>query len=311
MAKRLLLLFVLLLSAATARAEEVSIIATVNNDIITSHELAQRIDIIITANGIPPTDDMRREIAPEVLRSLIDDKLRLQAADASGIKITDEELRHAIASVAGQNNVSAEQFTDMLAHQGIEKATLELQLRAELAWQKYTEQKLMPNVDVSDNEVARLEAQLKSNASQTGYLVAEIFLPVDAPADEQKVKDFGDGLIRQLAGGAKFPTLAHSFSASASASRNGDLGWQTLEQMPPEIARIIKVMRAGQVSKPIRTLRGYYILYLRETRTLDAKSLPDRAQLHDTAARQQLDLLQRREMRDLRNKAFVEINKPA
>jgi len=306
MAKRFLFLFALLF-AASAHADEVGIIATVNNDIITTHELSQRMEMLISANGLQHTDEVRKDIAPQILHSLIDDKLRLQAAESSSIKVTDEDIRRGIAAIAGQNNISVDQFTDMLASQGVDKSTLEDQLRAEIAWQKYTEQRLVPQVDVQASEIDRMENQLKSNANQTEYLVAEIFLPVDAPADEAKTKEFGDSLLRQIAGGTKFSALAHSFSASASASRNGDLSWQTITQMPPEIARIIKVMRAGQVSKPMRTLRGYYILYLRDTRMLDAKAMPDRAKLQEAAFNQQVDLLQRRELRDLRNKAFVEV----
>lgn len=307
MAKRILILLFLLCTATAARADEVGIIATVNNDIVTTHELAQRVEMILSSNAMPRTDEVRRNIAPEVLRGLIEDKLKLQAASAAGIKVSDEEIRRALASVAGQNNISVDEFTGILAQQGVEKETLEAQIEAEISWQKYVEQKLAPNIDVAASEVDRMEVQIKDTADKSGYLLAEIFLPVDSAADDDKAKTFGNDLIKQLANGTKFSSLAHSFSASASASRGGDLGWQTLEQMPPEIARIVKVMRAGQVSKPMRTLRGYYILYLRDTRKLQGDAVPDRAQLQEIAARQQLDLLQRRELRDLRNKAFIEV----
>ena len=306
MAKKFLLLC-LLLFAAAARADEVGVVAVVNNDIITTYDLVQRVELIINANGMPRTDEVRHDIAAEVLRGLIDDKLRLQAATIAGIKISDEEVRRAIATIAGQNNISVDQFTDHLAQQDVAKATLEFQVRAELAWQKFVAQRLLPDVDVPPSEVDRLEAQIKDSANRTSYLVAEIFLPVETPADDDKAKNFGNDLIKQLSSGAKFSTLAHSFSASASAGRNGDLGWQTLEQMPPEVARIIQVMRPGQVSKPMRTLRGYDILYLRDTRVLTGDAIPNREKLHEVAADQQLDLLQRRALRDLRNKAFIEV----
>jgi peptidyl-prolyl cis-trans isomerase SurA len=306
MANRLLLLLILLLPVA-ARAESVGIVATVNSDIITSHELQQRVEIIIAANSMPHTDEVRHDITPEVLRGLIDDKLRLQAANLDGIKVTDEDIRKGISTIAGQNNMSVDKFLDELSAQGIEKATLEDQIRAQISWQKYVEQKIVPNADVPPSEVDRLQTQMKNASDGVGYSVAEIYLPVEDPSEADKVKAFGDDLIKQLANGANFASVARSFSASASASRGGDLGWQTLEQMPPEIARIIKVMKPGQVSKPMQTLRGYYILYLRDTRTLDASSIPDREKLHDVALQQQIDLLQRRELRDLRNKAFIEV----
>lgn len=307
MAKKLLSFLAVLCFALAAQAAEVGIVATINNDIITTHELEQRMEIAMSANNIPRTDEARKQIAPEVLRGIIDDKLRVQGATAAGIKISDEEIRRGLATIAGNNNMSVEQFTEMLRAQGIEQSSLEDQVRAELAWNKYTEARIVPQLSIVDSEIDRLEAQLKNSTNQMGYLVAEIFLPVDNPEDESKAKAFGDEIIQKLSQGAKFSALARSFSAAASSNRSGDLGWQTLEQMPQEIARIIKVMRAGQVSKPMRTLRGYHILFLRETRVMTPDNLPSREQLREVSARQQLDLLQRRELRDLRNKAYIEV----
>lgn len=307
MAKQFILFLSVLFFISVAQAAEVGIIATVNNDIITSHELEQRMRIAMSANNIPPSEEAMKQIAPEVLRLLIDDKLRLQAANDAGIKISDEEIRRGLATIAGNNNMSVDQFEGMLAAQGIDKSALEDQTRAELAWNKYTEARIVPRLNLNDDEVNRLESQVKNNANQMGYLVAEIFLPVDKPEDDAKTKAFGDELIQKMATGTKFSSLARSFSGSASASRSGDLGWQTLEQMPPEIGRIISVMRAGQVSKPMRTERGYYILFLRETRQMATDNMPNRDQIREAAARQQIDLLQRRELRDLKSKAFIEV----
>ncbi len=307
MARKLLSLLTVLCLSLTAHAAEVGIVATVNNDIITTHELSQRMEMIMSANNIPRIEEARRQIAPEVLRGLIDDKLRIQAASAAGIKLTDEEIRRGLATIAGNNNMSVEQFKAMLGAQGIEESALEEQIRAELAWNKYTEARIVPQLNIVESEIDRLEGQMKNTANQMGYLVAEIFLPVDSAEEDAKAKAFGDELIQKLAGGTKFSSLARSFSGAASAGRSGDLGWQTLDQMPADIARIVKVMRAGQVSKPMRTLRGYHILFLRETRVMTPENIPSRDQIRESAARQQIDLLQRRELRDFRNKAFIEV----
>ena len=136
MAKRLFTFLAVLCFSLSAQAAEVGIVATVNNDIVTTHELEQRMEIAMSANNIPRIDEARKQIAPEVLRGLIDDKLRVQAATAAGLKINDEEIRRGLATIAGNNNMSVEQFTDMLRSQGIEQTALEDQVRAELAWNK-------------------------------------------------------------------------------------------------------------------------------------------------------------------------------
>lgn len=310
MAKKLSFLVLLLVLSVAAHAAEVGIVATVNNDIVTTHELGQRIEMVMSANNIPRIDEARRQIAPEILRGIIDDKLRTQAATAAGLKVSDEEVRRGVATVAGNNNMSVDQFLDGLRQQGVEPSTLEDQIRAELYWNKYTESRIVPQLNIVESEIDRMENQVKGKANDMSYLVAEIFLPVEKAEDELKAKAFGDELIRKLATGTRFSSLARSFSAAPSASRSGDLSWQTMDQMQPDMARIIKVMRAGQVSKPMRTERGYHILFLRETRVMTGENTPSRDQIREAAAQQQIDLLQRRELRDLRNKAFIEVKQP-
>ena len=309
MAKRILSLFLILISlpAHVMAADGVGIVAKVNDDIITSYEMEQRISMAMSANNIPRTDEARKGIASQVLRSAIDDKLRIQAAKDAGIEITDEEIRRGLATVAGNNNVSVDDFLAKIATDGIERQTMEEQIRAELAWSKYVEMRILPRVNIADAEVDILNQQIQNSANQESYLLAEILLPVDTPADEQKVFETGKSLIEQMRGGAKFSALARNFSAASSASRSGDMGWLTMEQIPSDIAPFVRVMRAGQVSKPMRTERGYYIIFLRDQRKMSADNLPSRDQLQETAARQQLDILQRRELRELKSKAFIEV----
>jgi peptidyl-prolyl cis-trans isomerase SurA len=121
-------------------------------------------------------------------------------------------------------------------------------------------------VKVSDEEVALYERELQRNIGQPEYLVADIFLPVDSPAQDGEVQAAAERMIEQMRQGANFAALAQQFSRGASAQRGGDLGWVGPGDVDQEVLQALRAMTPGNLSQPIRTFGGYHILLMREQR---------------------------------------------
>ena len=66
--------------------------------------------------------------------------------------------------------------------------------------------------------------------------------------------------------GARFSAVAQQFSQSATASVGGDMGWLRPDQLPRELAAAVSPMKAGELSAPIRTNGGYYLLLVLDRR---------------------------------------------
>jgi peptidyl-prolyl cis-trans isomerase SurA len=64
--------------------------------------------------------------------------------------------------------------------------------------------------------------------------------------------------------------LARNFSKSATADNGGDLGWNVQGQLGRALDGAIAGLQPGQISAPIRTADGYYILLVRNVRTAGA-----------------------------------------
>ena len=115
---RPLMLGALLLgTTANAAVQQLdSVAAIVDNDVIMKSQVDQRVHevqqtIAKRGSGVPPAEALQ----PQVLERLILENLQLQLGDRSGIRITDEELNQAIATIAERNNMSVEQFRAALA----------------------------------------------------------------------------------------------------------------------------------------------------------------------------------------------------
>jgi len=271
-------LLALLLGIVPARAEEIQrIAAIVNDEVISMYDLAARVKMVISTSRLPDAPDTRRRIVPQVLRTLIDERLQLQEANRLNLKVSEDELLRAVESLEQRNNLVPGGFDRFLTQNGIEKSTVMAQLRAAFAWSKVVNQRIRPRVAIGQEEVDEVLDRIKRNQSRQEYQVGEIFLAVDSPEDEPSVRQAAERLAGQIRNGATFAVLAEQFSQSASASSGGDVGWVQLGQLTPALDDTLATLSPGQISEPIRTLTGFTILLLRDRRTLSAKAPNERA----------------------------------
>ena len=98
--------------------------------------------------------------------------------------------------------------------------------------------------------------------SQTRYLVSEILLNLDSFATEDDVRQLSAEIVSQLQSGIGFPAIARQFSIAPTAARGGQLGWISADQLNPRLAQMVRQMQPGQISPPIPTTAGVYILAL-------------------------------------------------
>jgi peptidyl-prolyl cis-trans isomerase SurA len=264
---RLILVFCLVfLLAGSAVAQETRIAAIVNDEVVSLNDLSNRMQLVMRSSGIEDTPQNRSRIQAQVLRSLIDEKLQMQEAKRLNITVTPEELDQAFSRIEQQNNMRKGALDAFLKESGIPRSSLTDQLSASIAWNKLVRNRLMQDVTISDEEVTEALNQFKQEAEVPQNRVSEIFLAVDTPGQDEDAKRLADRLIDQIRGGANFAAVAQQFSQSPSATVGGDIGWVTSAQLSPEIGGAVDKMKPGEMSYPIRTTAGYYILYLRERR---------------------------------------------
>lgn len=247
--------------------------AVVNDIVISTYDLDQRVKLMMVTSGAQGADAAKR-LRPQILRLLIDELLQLQEAQKSKVQVTPEDIEKSLKRISQQNNIPVEQIYKTLDDNGIARSTLLTQIRADIAWQRLVQGRLAPRVTVSEEEVDAAFIQAQEASKQTQYQIAEIFLAVDVPGAEEQVKQNMQNIIGQLRQGANFSALARQVSQSATASSGGDLGWVTLSDLPPPVADKVKALATGTISDPVRAAGGYYLVALRQKR-LAAGSAPE------------------------------------
>jgi len=245
---------------------EMRIAAVVNDEVISVFDLVSRMRMIMMSSNIPDNVDNERKIAPQILRSLIDERLELQEAKRQSVSASDTEVKAALEHIEKQNNMKPGQLNEFLEARGIEKGTLVDQLTAQIDWAKLVHRKASETVEISDEEIDDSMKRLKEHAKDPESRVAEIFLPVDNPAQDADARSLAERLIQQMKTGARFSEVARQFSKSATAAVGGDLGWIRPDQLPSDLGKQVNQLKVGELSPPIRATGGYYLLLVIERR---------------------------------------------
>jgi peptidyl-prolyl cis-trans isomerase SurA len=259
-----------LLPAGHPAGAQQRIVAVVNDDVITAQDLNDRLQLVTLSSGIPDSEQARSRLAPQVLRSLIEETLQLQEAERLDITVEDAEIQRALANIAERNRMSVEAMQRFFAQKGINLATLLDQVRAQIAWVKVVNRQIVPRVTVTVDQLDMAVEEARRNEGEPEYLLSEIVLPVDSPAQAQVVAQDAARLVQTLREGASFESLARQVSAAASAENAGDVGWIRGSAIPPELRDTLESMRVGEISDPISSPVGYYIFLLRDRRLSQA-----------------------------------------
>lgn len=252
-----------------AGAQEVERIAAVVNDkVISIYDLRQRIELLILSAGLPDTPDQRRGMAPQVLRGLIDEALQTEEASRLNIRISSREVEDAVGQIEQGNNLPAGGFENLVSNRGIAPEAALTQIRANLSWQKLISRRVVPTINIGEEEIDAVIKSIRAGQGQTQYRVSEILLPVDDASERQAVLDLANRLASQIRLGAEISGVARQFSKSASAATGGDIGWIQEGELGNEANQALTKLDVGEVSDPVATPDGYLILRMSDRRKL-------------------------------------------
>lgn len=282
------------------------IAAVVNDDVITSQDLVDRLALAVATSGLPDDEATRQRLAPQVLRGFIDEKLQLQEAARLGMQVTDRDIDLALDTIAGRNNTDRATLLRFLDSRGINPRTLRNQLRAQIAWIKVVGQEVRPRVVVPQEQVEFALKRAAAAPAAGEVLLSEIVLPIYDRNQESVVVGQARELVQSLRGGADFAALARQVSAAGSAESGGDLGWVSTGALTPELRDRIAALPAGGVSDPVLRPEGVQIFRVRERRAAPAAG-SDRDQVRRSIEQEQLERRAARYLRDLRREAFVDV----
>jgi peptidyl-prolyl cis-trans isomerase SurA len=283
--------------AAAQYAEGVA--AIVNDQVISTFDVRQRAALLLVSAGIRSTPDMLQRAQAQALHDLIDERLQVQETRSQyEIVVTRPEIERRLAEIAEQNNTDVPGLTRQLETDGVSISTLRSQIEADIAWSRLISGLYGTRLRISEQEITETQQRIAAAATRPQYQISEIFLPAETPQEFDEMEQGAMRLLQEMQRGAPFPLVARQFSQAPSAAAGGDIGWIASTELAPELQPIAERLEPGQVSLPVRTPTGVYLIAMRDRRAGAApgsSSLVTLRQITAPAARQSaLERVQRR-----------------
>lgn len=227
----------------------------VNQDVVTTYELDQRIKLMTALN-------QKGDVPKAARESLIDDRLRTAAAAALEIRVANADVQQGMSDFAARGNLTAEQLLVYLAERGVDAESMRDFVRAGQAWRYAVRKRFSGGVTVTDAEIDRAIAAGLAGGTELQVSLAQIFLPDTGDEADQTY------LAQRIIDGSKssnaFMIFAQKYSKGPNAGGGGLLDWQLASALAPEVQGAIAGLEPGEVSKPLRVEGGVSIYYLRD-----------------------------------------------
>ena len=262
------------LYSVAAAMELDRIIVVVDEDVVMQSELDSQLrrvrdQLRRQGTALPPTSVLERQ----VMERLILQKIQLQIADRAGVEVTDERLKDAISGIAEKNNLSLEQFREILESDGVAFSEFEDQIRNEILIATLRRQEVDRRVKVSEKEINNyLSNNISSGDSEEEFRIGHILISIPTGAtDDEKLaaREKADSILERLNGGADFGDMAVAASDGQNALDRGDLGWRKIEEIPSLFEPSLRGMEVGDISPLITSPSGYHIISLTDQRSGD------------------------------------------
>jgi peptidyl-prolyl cis-trans isomerase SurA len=247
------------------------IVVIINDDVITDSELTQRLQqtkkqLELEKISAPPDPVLKKQL----LERMVLERLQLQLATQTGIRVGESDVDRAFESVARRNNLGPDEFRKSMERKGMDVGAYRNQLHEQLTIQQLLEREINNRINVTDTEVANFLENPQSRAGMdVSYQLSHILIGIPesaSPEAIQAARRRAEEVHRQLAQSSNFEQAAVSHSQGADALKGGSLGWKKAGELPELFLGALKNMNAGEISEILRSPNGFHILKLNDKR---------------------------------------------
>ncbi|MBI4356805.1 MAG: peptidylprolyl isomerase [Gammaproteobacteria bacterium] len=250
-----------------------TIVAVVNNDVITRSELNERlkwIKVEWTEHALEALP--QGEAEREVLEAMIRESIQTQMAERLGVKIDDQTVYTTLQNIAKSKGKTFEQFKEDLKQKGLDFSSLQKQVQREWLAAEVRQKHLLRQVSVAEQEITNALLANPKHLENLQYEIAYLAIPLTAkiepvtPFSESHVLE----IVEELKAGKTladiaivqtlFKTMGHPLQWTLQSAH-------ALSELPTLFAQKILEMNHGEFSSPIKGENHWYILQLKKAST--------------------------------------------
>ena len=247
------------------------IVAVVNDDVITRLDLDERLRLATAqlkqqGTPAPPRDVLEKQL----LDRIITDRVQLQLAKETGLRVDDAELDRTIQRIAQDNKLTVQQMRAAIEKDGVPFVRFREDIRNEIVLARLREREVDNRILVAESEI---DGFIGAQQAQTGrgdeYNLSHILVTVPENASPEQIdarRGRAEQALEKIKAGADFRQIAASVSEAPDALQGGVMGWRDAARLPSLFLDALKAMPVGGLSPVLRSSNGFHILRLNERR---------------------------------------------
>lgn len=221
------------------------IVAVVNGEAITMHDLRRRVAAEIHRQGLQPTEANFASLEREGLDAMINDILLRHEAERYKLSISETDINNEIRRIReSMGNISIEEFEKGVMRQGSTLEAAKEQIKNNMLRQRMIHHMISRKVIVTDQEIEEYYESNKSDFA-TGK-TADFSLIVFPPKFNVKkvYQDLQNGAV-------SFEAVARQYSLDQSAQNGGRVGEVAWGAMTPNMRQLLSSLTPGSMSRII------------------------------------------------------------
>lgn len=278
------------------------IAAVIGNEIISLHDIQERLKIAKAASGLDTAPSPKDNyLLPRIVQGTVDEAIYRQHAKELGIQVSEKELQQAIRNLEVQKKQKKGEFEQFLSEKGLEKRAVLQQLEAQILWSKIVKHKIRPSIQVTIQETEDLLERL---GKKSGVMLGlkQIQVPVEQEIPVSVQIDALQSHRIALKSCADVDTVAKDVGSTTPSS----LMKVALSDLDIPVQKKLRDLNVREVSPVLHvndTLQLFMICFKETAEPTEA----DREKIRETLRQRKLALESKHYLERLRKEIFTEI----
>jgi peptidyl-prolyl cis-trans isomerase SurA len=278
------------------------IVAVINTEVITQSELE---DEVVEAKQQarqrftgPELTRRMRQIEYTGLNRMIERKLQIQIAKRRGIKVTDDDVKDAIARLKRLGESPNENDPKELAS-----------IKDQLTAMRIINQQVRSSLLVSDEEMRRFYEQHRERFLLPPEVrISQILIALGAGSEMLQVREKARQVYGLLKKGESFEELAGRYSQGQESRRGGSLGFVRVGDMLAQIQKAIQDLAPGQMSEPVASPLGMHIIRVDERKPAQYRPYEEvQEDIRSAVFQQKSEDAYQAWIKDLKDQSYIEV----
>lgn len=287
-------------------ALESSIVVKVDNKIITSIEVKNKIIRTLILSGNEVNQKNIDNIKRQTLESLIFNKIKETELEKFDYKISSQRLNSYLNKIT-ENNIK--EFKKKFVDYGLDYQLFVDEMELELKWQQFIYFKYKNKIEIDENIIKDdLDRIIKSASLNKEVNLSEI----EVFQDEKISNDIIISKIMDEIKKNGFENAALKFSVSNTSTQKGNLGWINVNVLSEKILKEISNIKPGQISKPIVQTNSILFLKLNSERNIQTDDLVNKEKIKQSLVQRKqnelFNLYSKSHLSKLKNSYFIQYN---